>query len=183
MERREPLARGGKPLQRRTPLRPAGPAAARDTRPLRVPRPRTTPASTGPTQTQRSDLHRKHKGRCVICAAVLEPGAYSDHHRAGRGMGGRKGAARADSNLPGRRLPLCGSGTTGCHGWVTDPPAGVTREHLEACGWVVRRSHPDPQSVLVWSWRGWLSCLDDGTVEVVPEVSAPPPPPQPWRPA
>ena len=41
--------------------------------------------------------------------------AYSIHHRRPRGMGGSSLEA---SGHPSNGLTLCGSGTTGCHGWV-----------------------------------------------------------------
>jgi hypothetical protein len=40
---------------------------------------------------------------------------WSMHHRRPRGMGGTK---RTDTNRASNILLLCGSGTTGCHGWV-----------------------------------------------------------------
>lgn len=41
--------------------------------------------------------------------------AFSVHHRRPRRMGGTK---RADANAAQNLLILCGSGVTGCHGWV-----------------------------------------------------------------
>ena len=41
--------------------------------------------------------------------------AYSIHHRRPRGMGGSKDPI---SDHPANGLTLCGTGTTGCHGWV-----------------------------------------------------------------
>jgi len=60
-------------------------------------------------------------------------------------------------NLPSNLLTLCGSGTTGCHGWVEHHPKAA-----QAHGWSVARYQPDPQSVPVWTWRGWVCLLSDG---------------------
>lgn len=58
-------------------------------------------------------------GACEQCHRALrleDRGiGWSLHHRQPRGMGGSKAVY---VNLPGNLLVLCGSGTTGCHGWV-----------------------------------------------------------------
>ena len=43
---------------------------------------------------------------------------WSAHHRKPRGAGGVFGAAAEAVASPANCLVLCGSGTTGCHGWV-----------------------------------------------------------------
>lgn len=45
--------------------------------------------------------------------------AWSVHHRRSRGMGGSKAPA---INLPANLLVVCGSGTTGCHGFLEANP-------------------------------------------------------------
>jgi hypothetical protein len=78
----------------------------------------------------------------------------SIHHRKRRSQGG--------THTPENLLLLCGTGTTGCHGWVH---ANVT-ESLEA-GWLVRGSaDPALVRVIVASEHGsgvtvWLAA--DGT--------------------
>jgi hypothetical protein len=60
-------------------------------------------------------------------------------------------------NLPANLITLCGSGTTGCHGWVEEHP-------LEAreFGWAVRRGR-DPAEVPVLTFENvWLLLHDDG---------------------
>lgn len=51
--------------------------------------------------------------RCVRCDLSLGHGQFSLQHRLPRGMGGSVGANTA-ANL----ILLCGSATTGCHGWA-----------------------------------------------------------------
>lgn len=62
---------------------------------------------------------RRDKGSCVRCGrhvVHLERGReWSIHHRRNRGSGG---TSLAWVNQPANLVVLCGSGTTGCHGWV-----------------------------------------------------------------
>lgn len=60
-------------------------------------------------------------------------GAYNVHHRKDRGQGGL-------NEMP-NFLHLCGSGTTGCHGFVTGNPS-----ISDANGWTVA-SWDDPRKV------------------------------------
>jgi len=53
--------------------------------------------------------------RCERCGGDLSSVGVSVHHRHPRKMGGSR---RADLHLPANLIVLCGSGTTGCHGWV-----------------------------------------------------------------
>lgn len=46
-------------------------------------------------------------------------------------MGGDK---RPDTNLPANLVLLCGSGTTGCHGWVHANPRDA-----QLLGWIIPR--------------------------------------------
>ena len=60
--------------------------------------------------------------RCFICRRPLrweDRGiGWSAHHRKPRGAGGVFGAAAELIRSAANCLILCGSGTTGCHGWV-----------------------------------------------------------------
>lgn len=58
-------------------------------------------------------IQRRDGFRCVRCGKVVSLGQFSIHHRI---LGNRKD--RRASNL----ITLCGSGTTGCHGWVHAHP-------------------------------------------------------------
>lgn len=105
-------------------------------------------------------IHDRDGGRCVRDGAVLspQPGSYSEHHRI---LGNR-----AD-NRPSNKLSLCGSGTTGCHGWVHAHP----REAREK-GWIVTRHGPRDATRTVPVWysqpglrTGWYLLGDDGSLE------------------
>lgn len=68
-------------------------------------------------------------GRCFRCGKPVGPHwpGYSFHHRQSRSQG---------VNTPDNLILLCGSGTTGCHGWVHAHPA-ESRE--DGNGWIVSK--------------------------------------------
>jgi hypothetical protein len=82
------------------------------------------------------------------CQRCLRGGGVNRDHRLNRSQGGLTAA----SNLQ----LLCGSGTTGCHGWATTHP----REALHD-GWRV----PMGQTPADWPARRWFR-TDVGTVRV-----------------
>ena len=75
---------------------------------------------------------------CVRCGAR----ATNWHHRLNRSQGGPDDAF----NL----VPLCGSGTTGCHGWVTLHPSEAEAVGLHVRGRVLRGVYTGPDE----SYRG-----------------------------
>ncbi len=68
----------------------------------------------------------REQGRCFRCRRLLRPEGrgidWSAHHRIPRGAGGVGAKAGSDYELMisgiTNCLILCGTGTTGCHGWV-----------------------------------------------------------------
>lgn len=84
---------------------------------------------------------------CVRCGRSLFSVAGSRHHRKLRSQGGK--------HIPSVLILLCGSGTTGCHGWVHGNPAKATKG-----GWYVR-SHQTAAEIPVTYWDGSLRYLDD----------------------
>lgn len=69
----------------------------------------------------------RDEGRCVRCGAALSaswPG-YSHHHRQSRSVG---------PDRPDNLIMLCGSGTTGCHGYIHGHPA-----EARANGWIISK--------------------------------------------
>jgi hypothetical protein len=100
------------------------------------PKPRKSPAkrSTGPSKAVRQMVLERSGYRCEICGNKLgENQFYSIHHRIPRGMGGTD---REDLNLASNLLSLCGSGTTGCHGYIES-----NRQEAYEKGWIVLRDH------------------------------------------
>ena len=80
-------------------------------------------------------------------------------------MGGSK-----DANHLSNLALLCGTGTTGCHGWITAHP-----DEAYADGWAVRRNSLDlPSEVPIRLLSGALIALhDDGTRQlIIREASA-----------
>lgn len=69
---------------------------------------------SGPTPAVRETVTLRAHYQCEMCYRPIH-GQASVHHRRPRRMGGTK---RGDTNQPANLLLLCGSGTTGCHGWV-----------------------------------------------------------------
>ena len=64
----------------------------------------------------RASVITRSSGRCERCAESLGGVfGYSVHHRTPRGMGG---SVKKEINESANLIVLCGSGTTGCHGWV-----------------------------------------------------------------
>jgi hypothetical protein len=90
------------------------------------------PAATGFDKAT-SDAILEREGHCCgRCGGALwgERGLdYSIQHRRARGMGGTD---RPDTNAPQNGIALCGSATTGCHGYVEAHP-----EEAEADGYRV----------------------------------------------
>jgi len=93
----------------------------------------------GPDAKMRLTVLERDGYACVRCGADITDRAYSIHHRKRRSQSGRNEL----QNL----LTLCGTGTTGCHGWVHAHPADA-----RDAGWLVRGSDkPAEVSVLIVS--------------------------------
>lgn len=94
--------------------------------------------------------------RCLGCGRT----DLTAQHRDARGMGG---TSRGQIGSPANGIPACGSGTTGCHGWIESNP-----EWAELLGWRIT-SGSDPEAAPFWSrfgWRRWR-IEDDGFPSVV----------------
>ncbi|RSN65449.1 HNH endonuclease [Amycolatopsis sp. WAC 04182] len=69
----------------------------------------------------------------------------------------RKNRSQGGLYLPSHGIDVCGSGTTGCHGWIHANPA-----ESYANGWSVK-STQDPATVPFKHWlHGWVLPDDDG---------------------
>ena len=111
-------------------------------------------------------------GCCVRCGkhvAHLERGfAWSIHHRRPRGKGGTSLAwVGAAANL----IVLCGSGTTGCHGWIESHRADARADgHLVPLNGIVRADevavrHAGLGLVLLTDEGGWRPVEEGPTPE------------------
>jgi len=113
-----------------------------------------------PAETVRL-VRERDDWRCARCAGW---GPLSTQHRVARGMGGTRWLG---INLPSNLLTLCGSGTTGCHGWVESHP-----EWAQAHGWSVSVHGRDQVHLIhVWTWRGWVRLNPDGTLMQLHEAT------------
>lgn len=84
-----------------------------------------------PTKKTVAKVIDRAYSRCEVCDnpinAVPDTRGimWSIHHRTPRAMGGTR---RAWVNLPANLLLVCGSGTTGCHGWIESNRVDATRD-------------------------------------------------------
>lgn len=109
--------------------------------------------SSAYTAKVRRDVDARDAGVCRRCGVA--GGQISRHHRKPRGMGG---ANRSDAGRLSNIVTLCGTGTTGCHGWVEANRAQALRE-----GWLVSSWH-DPADVPICGHDGPLWLLDNGSI-------------------
>lgn len=107
---------------------------------------------TGPALAVVQQVRARDGHACVIC---LSPDPLTTQHRVSRGMGG---SLPDWVNLPANLITLCGSGTTGCHGWVEAHPT-----FAQEAGWSVRRTVLFPADVPVLYPEGWMLLNDYGT--------------------
>lgn len=163
LERRTPLPRGEGP--KRSPMPPRNPE-----NPLKrggnlsrspfqqagAPKVRATRRDTGASQAVRDAVFNRDRW-CVRCGKALLKGRgdYSIHHLTLRSHG-------VDNRVEAQAL-FCGSGTTGCHGWVHAHPAAA-----RAAGWIRLGnarpgSAPQPVMVAVPGGYAWFTLLADGT--------------------
>lgn len=114
---------------------------------------------TDPTAATVRMVRERDDWRCARCGGW---GPLSTQHRVARGMGGSR---QPWKNEPANLLTLCGSGTTGCHGWIERRPAWA-----EAHGWSARQYVGDQVwRIPVWTWRGWVQLYETGLLAPRPE--------------
>lgn len=79
------------------------------------------------------------------------------------------GTRRKDANSPANLVLVCGSATTGCHGWIESHPREAERRGLRL------RQLADPRVVPVLSaGRGWVRLDGEGGVVVCAAVDVSP---------
>lgn len=107
---------------------------------------------TGPSRAVRNLVWERDGGVCVRCGVPVH-GVYSLQHRRARGMGGTR---RGDANSPANLILMCGSATTGCHGWVESHPGEAARY-----GYRITQT-TDPAAAPVLYPDGWVQLDHDG---------------------
>jgi hypothetical protein len=122
--------------------------------------------STGPSLEVRRLVYERDGGRCVACGARTE----QIQHRVARGMGGRR-SVEADAwvNSPASLVLLCGSGTTGCHGWVEAHPAVAVGLGFR----VSTNGSQRPDEVPVLTRLGWVELDIAGGARLRPGLEIP----------
>src|SRR4051794_39579681 len=105
----------------------------------------------------RQVVRERSGGTCeIFIPAVCRGRAENISHRKARSQGGLW--------TPANCMDACGSGTTGCHGWVESHWEQAHKMGLR----LSRSQDPECEPVLMrtaeWPW-GWYRLLDDGTIE------------------
>lgn len=93
---------------------------------------------TGPSAVTELFVRQRDGNQCKRCYRYVGPGEGSIHHRQPRQMGG---TSRPEINDPVNLALLCGSATTGCHGYIESH-----RTEAYEMGWLVH-SWDDPAAV------------------------------------
>lgn len=104
---------------------------------------------TGPSDKVRAQVEARDGSRCVKCGQTSARDEDSVHHRIPRGRGGTNDV----ENL----ILLCGSGTTGHHGWVEKNRAASYR-----LGYLVETGIDPADKPVAVAGRGWMYASPDG---------------------
>lgn len=137
------------PLQRKTPLKAKTPLRAKSGLITRVGIARRKAQSakrvrdTGPSKSVVDLVLARDGHGCVRCGK--SSGVRSVHHRRPRRAGGDR---RPDTNSPANLITLCGSGVSGCHGWVEQH-----RAVAQLKGWLLS-ANDEPSAVVLDTWWG-----------------------------
>ena len=111
---------------------------------------------TGATPEVRMQVMVRADFRCERCGiSLLQQIQMSIHHRRPRAMGGTK---RPETNYTSNLMALCGSGTSGCHGYLESH-----RDEAILYGFIVPQ-YEMPSKVAVKTYiHGWVLLNDEGT--------------------
>lgn len=96
--------------------------------------------SSGPSDAVRLIVIEREGHQCKRCLRYVPAGEGSIHHRRPRQMGGTRWPG---INLPSNLAWICGSGTTGCHGYIESH-----RDEAYRMGWLVHNW--DDPALIPW---------------------------------
>lgn len=101
---------------------------------------------------------------CQRCLTASVP--MNRDHRQNRSQGGR--------TVPSNLQLLCGSGTTGCHGWVTTHPKAALEQGWLVPGWADPLDYPAARWIFTSGhWHlGWALYDNDGDWTEISEGAA-----------
>lgn len=125
------------------------------------------PKVTPPTPAEERDAYElatlRDSGTCQRCRRAA--GANRDH---------RKNRSQGGLTLASNLQLLCGTGTTGCHGWTTTHPAEAVAEGWAVPGWADPREWPARRWIrTVFGLRlGWVLYDDAGGWVEISEAEA-----------
>lgn len=93
----------------------------------------------------RAAIYQAGEGRCIGCGRA----DVTAQHRRRRGMGGSRDPL---ISTPANGVPLCGSGTTGCHGWTERHPLPA-----KLLGWALEVYEDQLEAPFYtrFGWRRW----------------------------
>lgn len=96
---------------------------------------------------------------CTWCgrAVRIEPGEYSIQHVRARGMGGSR---LADTGQPQNGTLVHGTGTTGCHGYITAHPTEAQARGFQ----IFQTQNPATTPMTLWDGRRVIR-TPQGTLE------------------
>lgn len=105
-----------------------------------------------PTRLVKQLVDLRDQQSCVMCGVSLAVAYGSRHHRKRRSQ-----ASRTEVHTPANLLLMCGSGSSGCHGWVHAHPAWAYEHGFLVHSWA------DPLTVPVKTFaHGWVLLDDSG---------------------
>lgn len=109
-----------------------------------------------PTTETRRQVLARDGCKCAICGRSIDTewSGFSIHHRRMRSHGSGYERLHEAENL----LTLCGSGTTGCHGWVHAHP-----NRAYQLGYLVSMSDDPIGQPVYYRTGGWQQLNADGT--------------------
>lgn len=113
------------------------------------------PKATRAVENAARKLVRQRDGhQCLMCGVSIVDIPSSIHHRINRGAGGSAKLERASL-----LVRMCGTGTTGCHGYVTEHPKAAADT-----GWLLPKNNQDidPITEPILTYLGWFTLDDAG---------------------